>query len=201
MRQRLQEIDRGTYAGPVAERITVAELLDDLIADFEVNAKSVEWVRYVDGHLRPFFGQGKASSVGTRQIAGYIMERREQGISNSTINRELSCLHRAFRLARDAIPPSVKSVPRIPKLGEPPPRKGFFEHEEFLLMRASLPEYLRPVIAFGYYTGCRRGEILGLCWSQVEFAERVGRLEPGETKNDEGRDIPMIGELYDILVL
>ncbi len=68
-------------------------------------------------------------------------------------------------------------------------------------MRASLPEYLRPVIAFGYYTGCRRGEILGLCWSQVEFAERVGRLEPGETKNDEGRDIPMIGELYDILVL
>jgi hypothetical protein len=36
-------------------------------------------------------------------------------------------------------------------------RKGFFEHDQFLAMRTALPEYLRPVLTFAYYTGCRRG--------------------------------------------
>ena len=201
LRQRLREVDTGSYAGPVAERIRVADLLDDLIADFELNAKSVEWVRYVDGHLRPFFGKLKASSVGTRQISEYIKFRREQGVSNSTVNRELGRLRRAFNLAREATPPTVMRVPRIPKLEEAPPREGFFEHEEFLAMRPRLPEDLRLVITFAYYTGCRKGEILGLRWLQVEFVERVVRLEPGETKNGEAREIPLVGELYDMLVL
>ena len=201
MRQRLQEIDTGTYAGPVAERITVADLLDDLIADFELNAKSVEWVRYVDGHLRPCFGKARAVSVGTRQISDYVKRRREEGVCSATVNRELACLRRAFGLAREATPPRVMRVPRIPKLEEAPPRKGFFEHEEFLAMRWRLPEHLRPLITFAYYTGCRKGEILGLRWLQVEFDERVVRLEAGETKNDEARESSQIGELYDMLVL
>ena len=64
---------------------------------------------------------------------------------------------------------------------------------------SELPEYLRPVITFAYYTGCRRGEILGLRWSQGDLKQRIVRLEPGETKNDEPREIPMIGELKDMI--
>lgn len=43
------------------------------------------------------------------------------------------------------------------------------------------------------------GEILALKWSQVDLAEPPVRLEPGETKNDEGRAIPLVADLYGVL--
>ena len=80
-------------------------------------------------------------------------------------------------------------------------RKGFFEHDQFLALRTALPEYLRPVLTFAYYTGCRRGEILTLRWTQVDLLERVVRLEPGTTKNAEARNLPLTTELYQILAM
>jgi integrase len=68
-------------------------------------------------------------------------------------------------------------------------------------MRAALPEYLRAALTFAYYTGCRRGEILALQWSQVDLKERVVRLEPGTTKNDEARNLPLTTELYETLAM
>jgi integrase len=38
-----------------------------------------------------------------------------------------------------------------------------------------------------------------LRWSQVDLRQGVVRLEPGETKNDEGRVIPLAGELLEML--
>jgi integrase len=201
LRQRLVEIEAGSYAGALAEKLTVGELLDDLIADFEENGKSVEWMRYVAGHLRPFFGHARATQIQSRHLRAYIKHRRTEGVGNSTINRELARLKRAFNLAREATPPRVKWVPNFPKLTEPPARRGFFEYEEFLTMRSQLPEHLRPVITFAYYTGCRKGEILNLRWDQVDSLAKLVRLEPGETKNDEARTIPLIGELHEMLVM
>jgi integrase len=56
-----------------------------------------------------------------------------------------------------------------------------------------LPDEIKPVVTFAYWTACRRGEILSLRWSQLDLRQGVGRLEPGETKNDEGRLIPLAG--------
>lgn len=78
-------------------------------------------------------------------------------------------------------------------------RKGFFEDEQYRALLTALPEYLRPVLTFAYYTGCRRGEILRLQWSQVDLIEGVVRLEPGEAKNDEARMIPLVDELREAL--
>ena len=197
LRKRLQEIDRGVYAGPLVERITVAVLLDDLLADYGDNNKSLQWAQYVDGHLRPFFGQLKASAVATRHLREYIAHRRRRCISNSTINRELALLRRAFNLARQETPPKVQRAPTFPKLGEPPPRAGFFEHREYRALRAELPQPLKAVLTFGYYSGCRKGEILSLGCNQVDLFARLVRLEPGTTKNDEGRSLPLWGELLE----
>jgi len=80
-------------------------------------------------------------------------------------------------------------------------RKGFFEHDDFLAIRRLLPEEIRPVITFAYYTGCRKGEILALQWPQVDLSQRCVRLEPGETKNDDARIIPLAPGLYEALKL
>jgi hypothetical protein len=41
-------------------------------------------------------------------------------------------------------------------------RKGFFETQEFLVVREALPCYPKGVVTFGYLTGWRKAEILCL---------------------------------------
>ena len=199
LNRRRQEVDTGALV--ISRRILVSELLDDLLRDFETNGKSIEWARIVDAHLRPFFGALVAADVGSNAIEAYILRRRIKGVSNSTINRELMRLRRAYNLARESEPPKVARAPRMPRLTEPTPRKGFFEWDDFVIVRRELPEQLRPLVTFLHSTGCRVGESLKIIWPQVDFSERIIRLEPGETKNDEPRDLPVMNELYDMLVL
>jgi len=84
-------------------------------------------------------------------------------------------------------------------LQEAPPRKGFLEHPEYILLRDALPDEIKPILTFAYFTGCRKGEILKLEWRQVELLEKVVVLDPGETKNDEPRTIPLASELHAVL--
>jgi integrase len=210
----LRDRDLGVYTSP--RSVLVGVLLDDLLAHYKINGKSYDWAHQViEAHLRPFFGNMKASAVGTDQLRAYIAKRhegrsmvrpdggkREYGpAANGTINREFIFLRRAFNLAKQATPPKVMTVPRIPRLEENNVRKGFFEDPAFLAVRRALPEEIRPVLTFAYNTGCRKGEILALRWSQVDLAERVVRLEVGETKNGDARTIPLVEELFQVLKL
>lgn len=69
--------------------------------------------------------------------------------------------------------------------------------EEFLTMGdvdgicAEIGEHLMPVVRFAAFTGWRKGEILALRWRQVDLAAGVVRLDPGTTKNREGRTFPI----------
>lgn len=185
-----------------SQKQTIGALLDDVLLDYQINEKSLTWAKIViEGHLRPAFGKLRISRFETKMAQRYIAMRQAFGIKNATINRELALLRRAFNLGAESTPPTVGRVPKIPHLEENNIRKGFFEHEPYLKIRAELPEEFRPVLTFGYYTGCRLGEILLLEWSQVDLLEREIRLEPGTTKNDEGRTIPLIDELYATLVM
>ena len=79
-------------------------------------------------------------------------------------------------------------------------RKGFFEHDEFVAHRAALPLEVRAVVTFAYYTGWRKEEVLALTWDRVDLQARTVRLDPGTTKNSEGRLIYLDGELFDTLI-
>jgi len=62
-----------------------------------------------------------------------------------------------------------------------------------------LPDYLKPIVTFAYYTGWRRGEILSLKWNQVDLKEKLIRLYPGSTKSGDGRSIALDGELLETI--
>ena len=74
-------------------------------------------------------------------------------------------------------------------------RKGFFEYEEYLTLKDTLPSHLRSVAIFAYHTGWRLGEIRGLTWDKVDLKQGIIRLDPGETKNEEARTIYLNDEL------
>src|SRR5260370_9522068 len=62
-----------------------------------------------------------------------------------------------------------------------------------------LPEHLRPVALVVYHTGWRRNEVLSREWRHVDFEAGRLRLDPGETKNNEGRMVALVGELREVL--
>ena len=45
----------------------------------------------------------------------------------------------------------------------------------------------------------RIGDVLAIQWDQVDIAEREIHLEPGTTKNDEARTLPLHGELLEVI--
>src|SRR2546427_7494186 len=65
--------------------------------------------RRIDQHLAPFFGGSRAVDITTDRVRAYTVERRGQGASNATINRELASLKRMFNLATEMTPPIIKS--------------------------------------------------------------------------------------------
>ncbi len=67
---------------------------------------------------------------------------------------------------------------------------GFFEEAELQAVLAQLPADLRVLIEFVHLTGWRIGEAKGLTWRNVDFAAGTVRLDPGTTKNDDGRTFP-----------
>jgi integrase len=222
LKKRIGEVVTGAFHGPQMEKTTVEQLLDDVLLDYRTNGKAVRFARAaIEHHLRPYFRGRRAVAVSTDAVKKYVAFRRSadqgtweyrgrlkkskpkaiQPACNATINRELALLKHALYLGWKSTPRKVANVPHIPMLEERNVRKGFFEHDQFLAMRAALPEYLRPVLTFAYYTGCRRGEILALKWVQVDLKERVVRLEPGTTKNDEARNLPLTTEVYETLAM
>jgi integrase len=177
------------------------ELAQDFLNDYRANnRKSFIWAkRRIERQLKPFFQGLRVLDITTDRVRTYTAERQRRGASNASINRELAALKRMFNLGAEMTPPKVARVPYIPLLKESNVRKGFFEHAEYLAVRRQLPDYLKPVLTFGYYTGARKREILSLRWRQVDLNARTVTLEPGTTKNDQPRTVPLTGELLEIL--
>jgi integrase len=201
LRRRLGQIVEGRFFGLRPERVKFEDLAKDFVNDYRINGKrSLDKAQRSVRHLESFFGGMRAVDITTDLVKTYISDRQDARVSNGEINRELAALKRMFNLALQQSPPKVPQKPYIPMLQERNVRKGFFEYEEFVALRAAIPREIRPVVTFAYYTGWRKEEVLALTWDRVDLQARTVRLDPGTTKNDEGRLIYLDGELFDTLM-
>ena len=203
LKKREGAVAEGTFSGLRPEKTTFDELATDYLNDYKINGKkSLSDAKRNAQRLAAYFGGARAHAITTDTIRAYIAgrqseesERTKRLLTAATINRELAGLRRMFSLGRQA--GKVVRVPYVALLREDNVRKGFFHHRDYLRLKVALPGYLKPLLTLGYWTGMRVGEILALKWDQVDFGERIIRLDPGTTKNRRGRIVPMSEEVLE----
>lgn len=202
LKRRLAEIITGSFSGPRAERIRVDELAEGFLRDYRINGRKslpdaeARWRL----HLKPFFGNLRAVEVSSDLVARYVDTRQQQDAENATINRELACLKRMYHLGQRSTPPRVYRMPIFPKLREDNIRKGFLEDSAYVRLANSCSElWFRTLLELGRTYGWRKGELLRLKVKEVDLLARTLRLEPGTTKNRDGREVTMTKAVYLLL--
>ena len=218
----------GLPVGPQLDRTTVNDLLAMVEADYKANSRrSLDRVQQAGAHLRAFFrGERKARDITADLITAYQAHRlagkkceRCDGTgklppanlacakcegsgditpAHSTVNYEVAMLRRGFHLGARAGKVGVR--PEVAMLHIDNARQGFFEPDQYRAVLAHLPDYLQPVATVAYISGWRvKSELLSRQWRHVDFANGWIRLDPGESKNGEGREFPFTPQLRTVL--
>jgi integrase len=200
LRERVAEVVRGD-AIPHERQLTVAEMLDALWADYEVNGRKwLRTVKYPMRHVADHFGEKtKAVTVTTDRIQDYVRLRQQDGAAPATVNHELAILNRAFVLAVRAR--RLRAAPFIPKLPADPSRvrQGFFSREEVEALCRLLPADVADAVSFLFFSAWRVGELRTLEWRDFDRHDRVIRLRGEHSKTKHGRVLPVAGEIGKVM--
>ncbi|MCC7178433.1 MAG: site-specific integrase [Acidobacteria bacterium] len=191
---------KGIAVHPANYRATFEDAMKAVVGDYRDrgNRSLADVQRRVEQHLRPYFGGMRLPAISSTKARDYRRHREQEGAAPATINREMAILKRAFRLlAREG---RVTSIPHLPMARERNARQGFFSDEQFTALVKHLPGEVAAVVRFAYITGWRiPSEVLTLRWSHVDFVAREVRLDPGTTKNGDGRTFPFTDALESLL--
>lgn len=199
LKQREGRAAAGLPLLPRADRVRYEEAAADLRQHYETTGSrdSSEAEKRLK-HLDHFFLGRRLANIGGADGAAYVAHRQKEGAANGTINRELAVLTKMLRLAYEN--GKLLRLPVIRKLKEAAPRSGFFERDAFLAVRSRLPDDLQVAVNIAYTYGWRmQSEVLMLNRSQLDLDAGRLRLEPGTTKNGEGREVYLTPEIKSVL--
>ncbi len=152
-----------------------------------------------------FYPEGKVmNSFSHDDVRGYIQYREEQGITNATINKELSVLSSAVKWCNSNTDLELPNPIGGKRLPEEEKEARCLSLDEFhkLLDAAKATElghnqnkhtrqYLPEFLILGFTTMMRPNEMLKLEWNRVNFAERTVELRVQDTKGKQRRLVPL----------
>ena len=160
-------------------------------------------------HLVPFFGKRRLDEIDGAAIDAFMIQQREAGLNNGSINRHLSTLRTLLLAAREQ-----GLIDRLV-----PIQRLTYEQLDFDWLRpAEVGRLLDAAALIGgcwavfflvaVRTGLRKGELFGLHWREVDFEARTltvrynnWRGQLVTPKSGKSRVVPMVGEVVDALRL
>jgi integrase len=202
LRKRVEEFAQGRYVGARSERATVADLLMLVTADYAAAGnRSGRTLKYRIGALASELGHLRATNVSSSAVEAYKANRLAEGKAKATINRELACLKRAYRLAESHRPPLIRAscVPSIKLYREDNVRRALLDYADYVALLAHLPAPIDDAVTFAYLTAWRRAEVLGLTWLEVDRAHGLITPPPAQSKSVDPRELPLSPALSALL--
>jgi len=182
MRAILTAVENGTYADP--GKMTVKEWLGQWLEEARTNVAPKTLQRYreiVDLHLVPALGSILLAKLQPVHIQANYAEalatgRRDGtgGLSAQTVLHHDRVLHVALKRARALrliVSNPVEDVSK-PKV-ERQEIEALDPAESAALLTAARSTRMFPVILVALGTGLRRGEVLGLRWSDIDLGKRT----------------------------
>ena len=159
-------------------------------------------------NLLPHFGAKLLKDITPALVESYKQKRLSDPSGRTpakltapaTVNREIACLKTVFNkaLGEDKAERSPFQGKKVKMLKENNSRDRLLSQEEYARLLAHASPHIKPIIMVAYHTGMRQGEILFLTWGQVDLKEGFIKLAPEHTKTNEGRLVPLKGELVNM---
>jgi len=198
LRKRLKDIEAGEVLPAKGSAVTVMDCLRLGLTDMQrrgLASAGIAKMR-IGSTLGESLGWQKAAQFTWEDAWRYVALRQKDGVKASTINRELSQLRSALKLAAGPRYRLIPAAPEIPHLTEGDNvRTGFLTPEQYERLKRALPEELRPLLIVGYYTGLRKGTLLSLRLDQVDLEGGLIWVSRVQTKNRKAHVVPIVGDM------
>ena len=196
-RQHESEMDTARYVSQVeAERTTLGELIDRYIIEVSPTKRGCkdEIIR-LKAMKRHSIAHLSMASLTSKAVAHYRDERLSV-CKPSTVIRDLASLSSLINHSRREWGIAITNpVAQIRKPSAPNGRERILSsEEEARLMEGLEPTgrkspYMKPLCLLALETAMRRGELLALRWTDINWSQRSVYLKM--TKNGESRTVPL----------
>jgi integrase len=195
LNERLGQVAKGETPAAVS-KVRLAELYADIEADYRNKGQDLRTLTRRWNHLEPVFGTDPVRTITHARMQNYVEVRQAEGAAKATIKNEVAALRRMLRLGyRNR---KVAQLPPFPEIEVDNARAVFFDDAEYDRLLNVLPdllaegrdvgnEWILPFLTVARWTGARRDELLNLERRQLDLDAGKITLDPGSTKNGEGR--------------
>jgi len=157
-------------------RMTVPEVVSELLANRKANGKSQLYLKDLDQRLGRFADsfKGPISAVTTKDIDQFLLKLKVTGRTRFNFLRTIGLLF-SFAKAQGYLPPDHPGISRVSRPSLPPPEVEVFTPEEMQRILDQAEPEIIPAMVIGAFAGVRSEEIKRLDWSDVNLQE--GHIE------------------------
>lgn len=204
----IREIQQGVAAGaaPTNDRLTLASFLDRWLAvTLPGSIADSTLDNYADTvrlHIKPALGHHVLSRLTVTQVDAFLAAKREAGYSPNSIRLMRTILRRALNTAEreGLVTRNVAGLSTAPRLNRAPGRSLTGEQARALLNELS-GHRLEALFVLMLAFGLRRGEALGLTWSELDWERATLKVTHGvkrvrlRSPDGDRKTVVIIGEL------
>jgi integrase len=160
-----------------------------------------ERLEYSFAHLVEKWGKDfPVKSIWIPQIKEYQINRLNDGAAAATVNKEKAALSKMFQVLMELRHADVNPARLVKNLSEKSgERQVYISHDDFQRILDFLPLWFRPIAQTAYYTGMRRGEVVGLTRKRLNLKKRMIYLGPEDVKEGQWKRVPIHKDLVPLL--